>query len=89
MSFEWDPSKARQNERKHGVLFADAVSVLDDERAITMNENADGEQRSITIGTDLLGRILVVVYTWRTDRIRMISARKATPNERRQYLEGE
>ena len=88
MDFEWDPKKAHLNDRKHGVQFADAVSVLEDENALTTSEQAaDGEKRFVTLGMDALGRIVVVVYTWRRDRVRMISARKATPNERLRYTE--
>ena len=87
--FEWDPRKARLNVRKHGVYFPDALAVLEDEHALTMTEeSAGGEQRWITLGVDALGRILVVVYTWRVSNVRMISARMATPNERRRYAEG-
>ena len=86
MEFEWDLSKAIANVRKHGVDFADAGTVLHDERAITIaDEGSDEEDRYVTLGVDALGRVLVVVYTWREDRPRLISARKATPRERRQY----
>jgi hypothetical protein len=89
VSYEWDPAKARQNLRKHGVDFADAVTVLEDEAALTIRDPfSEQEQRWITLGMDALGRLLVVVYTWRGDRIRLISARPATPRERRQYEEG-
>jgi uncharacterized DUF497 family protein len=75
--------------RKHGVHFSDALSALEDESALTMTEeSARGEERWITLGTDALGRVLVVVYTWRGSRMRLISARPATPRERRQYGEG-
>ena len=87
MAFEWDPRKAAANFRKHGIQFADAVPVLEDELAITLQEDVLGEQRWITIGTDVLGRLLTVVYTWRGETVRVISARPATPNERKQYLE--
>ena len=90
MGYEWDPAKARQNLRKHGVDFADAVTVLEDEAALTIRDPfSEQEQRWITLGVDALGRLLVVVYTWRGDRIRLISARPATPRERRQYEEGQ
>ncbi len=90
MGYEWDPAKARQNLRKHGVDFADAVTVLEDEAALTIRDPfSEQEQRWITLGMDALGRLLVVVYTWRGDRIRLISARPATPRERRQYEEGQ
>jgi uncharacterized DUF497 family protein len=85
VEFEWNPKKAASNLKKHGIDFADVVSVLEDERALTIHERHLGEDRAVTIGTDGLGRILVVVYTWRGERIRLISARKATRRERRQY----
>ncbi len=63
MDFEWDAQKVRMNARKHGIQFADAVHVLEDDGALTTTEHAsDGEQRWITLGVDALGRILVVVY---------------------------
>ena len=85
--FEWDPRKAAANVRKHGIYFADAVLVLEDERAITLHLDVDDEVRCVTIGMDAMARILTVVYTCRGNALRMISARPATPNERRQYLE--
>ena len=86
--FEWDPHKGRANVRRHGVDFADAVAVFEDERAITMVDDltAVDEQRWLTLGRDTRGRILVVAYTWRGDRVRLFSARRATASERRQYL---
>jgi uncharacterized DUF497 family protein len=83
--FEWDPSKAASNLRKHGVEFADAVSVLEDDRAVTIADDSAEEERFATIGLDALGRILVVIYAFRERRIRIISARRATPHERTQY----
>ena len=86
MFVEWDPVKARSNARKHGVQFADAVAVLEDERALTMRDpSAQDEERWLTVGLDVLGRVLLVVYAWRGESVRVISARKATPRERRQY----
>ena len=85
MRFEWDPVKAAKNRKKHGVDFADAVSVLYDELAVTIPAPHAGEERFATVGQDALGRLLVVVYTWREERIRIISARRATGLERRQY----
>ena len=82
----WDPEKAESNVKKHGVRFHDVEPVLYDPVAVTVeDERAHGEQRFVTIGVDGLGRILVVVFTWRKDRIRIISARKATPRERKEY----
>ena len=84
--FEWDAHKARTNLRDHGIDFADAISALEDPRALTISDDREeGEERLVTIGLDLLNRLLVVVYTWRGERIRLISARKATPRERRSY----
>jgi len=86
--FEWDPGKAATNLAKHGVHFADAVAVFDDDFALTIRDPYLGnEERWVTIGMDGLGRILVVVYTWRGEGIRLISARPATPREGRQYEE--
>ena len=90
MPVEWDPAKARLNARKHGVHFADAVAVLEDERALTTRDPFSHEdQRWVTLGLDALGRVLVVVYTWRGERVRVISARKATARERRRYEEAD
>jgi uncharacterized protein len=82
---EWDSRKAAANLKKHGVDFADAATVLHDEEAITVRDGEPDEERYVTIGMDALGNLLVVVYTWRDDRPRLISARQATPQERRQY----
>ncbi len=87
--FEWDEKKAANNVRKHGIDFADAVGVFDDLYALDMLDESDpGEERRIALGSDILGRIVVVVYAYRHDRVRMISARKATGRERRAYWEG-
>lgn len=87
--FEWDPEKARANWRKHGVRFADAAEVLEDDLAVTVTDSGSNlEERAVTIGLDALDRLLVVVYTWRGKRLRLISARRATRLERSQYEEG-
>jgi len=88
MDVEWDPTKSRANLHKHGVRFSDAVTALEDTNAISIRDDASDEERWISIGMDSLGRILVVVYTWRDERIRLISARQATRGEARQYEEG-
>ena len=85
MGYEWDPNKAKLNIRTHGIAFADAVSVFFDDSAITVEDNNPDEVRFATMGMDALGRVLVVVYTWREDNIRLISARKATAKERKQH----
>jgi len=87
MGYEWDPNKAITNIEKHGIDFADAVTVFNDRNAVTIDDPDDEEQRFITIAMDAFGRILVVVYTRRGDTIRLISARKATKKERKQYEE--
>ncbi len=87
MDYQWDPNKAKSNLKKHGVRFADAVSVFEDENAITIDDEHESENRFITIGRDILVRILVVVYTFRGHIIRIISARKATARERKIYEE--
>lgn len=86
---EWDPLKAHQNHKKHGVRFADAVAALEDERALTLpDSSAAHEERWVTLGLDTLGRLLVVVYCFRGERVRIISARQANRSEHTQYAEG-
>ena len=87
MEFEWDQRKASTNLRKHAVDFADAATVLYDDRAITLSDDEVDEQRYITIGTDGLGRVLVVIYTLRGERVRIISARLSNRRERATYME--
>ena len=88
MLYQWDNNKAATNLRKHGIDFADAVLVFSDDLAITVTDDRFDERRFITIGTDALSRVLAVVYTYRETEIRLISARSATRQERRQYEEG-
>ncbi|MEN6409253.1 MAG: BrnT family toxin [Anaerolineaceae bacterium] len=85
MVVEWDPEKARRNYNKHGIAFADAVSALEDDFALTIEDDHPDERRFITLGMDALGRILVIVYTYRGENIRMISARQATAGEQAEY----
>jgi uncharacterized protein len=88
MTYQWDKNKAAINLRKHGIDFADAVAVFSDDLAISTSDERFEEERFISIGLDALNRLLVVVYTWRGEEIRLISARSATRQERRQYEEG-
>lgn len=89
MDITWDPNKADTNFKKHGIRFSDAEMVLYDSFAMTIEERiVANEQRYVTVGTDAVGRILAVVYLYRSDTIRVISARKATRKERIQYEEG-
>lgn len=85
VEFEWDSQKAASNLSKHGVRFAEAVTVLEDQAALSMVDDNSQEERFVALGMDSLGRILVVICATRGDRIRIISARKATRRERSQY----
>jgi uncharacterized DUF497 family protein len=85
LGWEWDPRKAEANWRKHRVRFADAATVLEDEMGLTIRDPDPSEERWVTLGNDALGRCLVVVYAWRGELARIISARRATPRERQQY----
>ena len=77
--------EAKANFRKHGVDFADAATALHDEMAVTVPDDDPDEERFVTVAADALGRVLVVAYTWRQTGPRLISARRATRAERRQY----
>jgi uncharacterized protein len=89
VGYEWDAAKADANQRKHGIDFADAAIALEDDRALTVEDaSCRLEGRFITVCKDPFGVILIVVFTWRGEEIRLISARKATGRERRQYEEG-
>jgi uncharacterized DUF497 family protein len=80
-------SQGSGNRAKHGVDFADAVGVFEDPRAVTLDDPHPVEARYVTIGLDFLGRILVVAWTWRNEEVRLISARRATRKESRDYEE--
>jgi uncharacterized DUF497 family protein len=87
--FEWHPAKAASNLLKHGVSFEEAASVFDDVLA-AIYENPDhstSENRYLIIGTSALGRLLMIAYADRRERIRIISARKVTKRERELYEE--
>ena len=86
-AFEWDARRAAVNRRQHGIDLADAAAVFEDERALTLEDeiSAVDEQRILTLGRDALSRVIVVAYAWRGARVRLLSARAATPSERRQY----
>ena len=89
VSFEWDPDKAAANLEKHEVHFSESLPVFDDDLAITIadDESDPAEQRFVSLGMGVKGRLLVVVYAWRGKSIRIISARKAEPHERAAYGE--
>jgi len=89
MEYEWDPGKAAENLRKHKVDFADAVIVLEDEIALTIEDPDHNERRFKTLGMGPSLNILFVVHCERTEnRIRIISARKSDRKETEQYFQG-
>ena len=85
MNFEWDKEKERKNQEKHGVSFSEAARVFLDRKRIdkTDENHSEFEERRNTIG--MIGKILFVVYTERKESVRIISARKATKEEQREY----
>jgi hypothetical protein len=89
MSCEWDFRKAEANFRKHGVRFSEAGPVFEDNYAITItdDESDPDEQRFVSMGTGVKGRVLVVVYCYRGEKVRILSARLAEAHERSQYEE--
>jgi uncharacterized DUF497 family protein len=88
--YEWNAAKAKANIQKHGVSFDEAATVFLDPLALTFPDpyHSGGEQREITIGYTAGQQVVFVSHCWRGGRIRIISARKATRRERRQYEEG-
>ena len=89
MTYEWDSRKAKENLRKHRVSFEEAATVFLDPLALTFldPDHSDEEDREITIGVTTKPRVVFVSHCQRGDRIRIISARKATRKERKQYEE--
>ncbi len=87
LQFEWDEYKAHQNIHKHGVEFDEAQSIFADTFSLTLadTDHSNDEDRFVEIGYSQKGRLLVVIYVERADRIRIISSRLATRNERRVY----
>lgn len=90
--FDWDPAKARSNARKHHVSFQEAMAVFEDPLALTIFDegHSEGEERWVTLGAIGNGRLIVVVHTYaeiedERAAIRIISARRATKREARQY----
>ena len=85
--FEWDPEKARANEQKHQISFVEASEVFDDDHssAVRDPDHSLDEERYLIFGASKQGSCLVVAYTERGDRIRLISARQMTSRERRAY----
>ena len=89
MPLEWDQRKADLNYRKHGVSFEEAVTALQDEfsKILPDPDHSADEERFIAFAMSARGRLLVIAHTYRGETIRLISARKATPQERRIYEE--
>ena len=89
LRFTWDPGKARENARKHGVAFDEAMTVFGDEGALLIDDpdHSEDEERFVIIGFSSRARILTVCHCYResTEVIRLISARKATRSESSQY----
>ena len=90
MRFEWEPSEAAVNERKHGVTFGEASTVFGDELSVTGRDlkHSTSESRFVTLGLSSQGHLLAVCHTDRGDVVRIISARMATRKERKIYEEG-
>ncbi len=87
ITFEWDAEKAASNEEKHGLSFEEASTAFGDPLSITIDDpdHSEDEARHLLLGTTHTGRLVVVVHTDRDDAVRLISARLATPRERRSY----
>jgi len=87
MRFSWDPNKDLLNQRDHGITFQEATTVFGDSLAVTVSDpdHSIGEERLITIGQSSSGRLLVVCHIEQGDTIRIISARRATAHERKDY----
>jgi uncharacterized protein len=89
LEFEWDDKKAQANIAKHSVTFEEASTAFADPLSITISDpvHSQAEERFILLGHSHRCRLLVVVHTERSDKIRLISARRASRNERKQYEE--
>ena len=87
--FEWDPNKAKENLEIHGVSFDEAGTAFRDTLSLAIYDplHSEEEDRFVLIGNSHKDRLLVVVHTERGDNIRLISARKASEKERKQYEE--
>ncbi len=90
MQFEWDDEKANANLKKHGVSFDEAKTLFDDLFSVELfdPDHSDSESRFVIVGESNLQRLLIVSYAERHDSVRIISARPATPKERRDYEYG-
>lgn len=91
LEFEWNPQKAASNLRKYGVPFEEASSVFGDEVATAYRDpdHSQHERRYLAIGTSARGRLLIIAYVYRGERVRIINARQVTKQEREMYEEEE
>ena len=89
LRFEWDPNKAKENLEIHGVSFDEAGTAFRDTLSLAIYDplHSEAEDRFVLLGNSYKDRLLVVVHTVRGDNIRLISARKASKKERKQYEE--
>ena len=89
LKFEWDPVKAKANQKKHRVAFKEAATVFRDPMGITFYDpdHSEAEDRFMTVGFSTMGRLLMVAHAERGDQIRIISARELTKTERKAYEE--
>ena len=89
MEITWDSVKAKSNRLKHRIFFSEVEPVFYDPHALSLEDtDSEGEVRHIVIGRDAVGRVVVVVFTYRDSVIRLISARKASKTERNTYEKG-
>ena len=87
LTFEWDPEKAAENYRKHGVAFEEASTCFNDTESLTIHDpdHSESEDRYVLLGMSSKARLLVVVHTERDDNIRLISSRPADRREAAKY----
>jgi len=85
--FEWDEDKAQSNLKKHGISFEEAATIFNDRRIATASDpdHSEDEERYVSLGMSVILRLLTVIHTYRVPRIRLISARKATKAEKKNY----
>lgn len=83
-NFEWDDNKRETNLKKHGIDFVDVIEIFNDINRIEMEIVQNGEKRFQTIGM-IYDIVILLVYTWRGEKIRIISARRASKKERNVY----
>jgi len=90
MHFEWDEEKALKNQQKHGISFGEALTCFYDPQQVAFYDpdHSEDEDREILIGHSNQGHLLLVSYTLRDEAIRLISARKATEREAKDYAQG-